>query len=52
METIEVRYPELGLGNYHKYIVYPDSDGNQWATRAGPSQGAGLGESAPGQNRF
>jgi hypothetical protein len=43
MEKIEVRYTEpdwlKGTGTYHKYIVYTDSDGNQWATRGGPDMG-------------
>ena len=40
METIEVRYTLLGqIGGqnyYHKYIVYTDSFGNQFAARGGP----------------
>src|SRR5450830_1649362 len=39
-ETIEVRYSRLSpLGYYHKYIVYTDSTGKQWAARGGPAGG-------------
>jgi hypothetical protein len=37
MEKIEVKYTELGPNIYHKYIVYTDNNGDQLATRAGPS---------------
>jgi len=40
-ETIEVRYKPLitvdGVSVYHKYIVYTDSNGDQWYARGGPS---------------
>lgn len=44
-ETIQVGYLSLGTvpsaGTYHhKYIIYTDKDGNQWATRGGPSGGS------------
>ncbi|MHA6345368.1 calcium-binding protein [Roseivivax sp. CAU 1761] len=38
-ETIEVRYKELAVGIYHKYIVYTDSNGDEWYARGGPSVG-------------
>ena len=31
-ESISVGYRQLGPGYYHKFIVYTDSNGNQWAT--------------------
>ncbi len=39
METIEVRYKEVALDRYHKYIVYTDSNGNQFAARGGSADG-------------
>lgn len=31
-ESIAVGYRQLGFGYYHKFIVYTDADGKQWAT--------------------
>jgi hypothetical protein len=31
-ESITVGYRQLGPGYYHKFVVYTDSSGNQWAT--------------------
>jgi len=50
VESIEVRYTPIGPGYYHKYIVYTDSAGNQWAARGGPSAGPGLSGSSTGQS--
>lgn len=38
-ETIEVRYKQLGPNYHHKYIVYTDSDGNEYGARGGPTTG-------------
>lgn len=43
MEKIEVRYkymatlPKINKKYYHKYIVYTDKNGNEYAARGGPS---------------
>lgn len=50
VESIEVRYTPIGTGYYHQYIVYTDSNGNQYAARGGPSAGAGTGGSSTGQS--
>lgn len=43
METIEVRYkPILDGTAYHKYLIYTDSDGDQWIARGGPENGDGY----------
>jgi len=48
MESIEVRYTQvLGTDYYHKYIVYTDANGNQFAARGGsvgggPSSGVSF----------
>ncbi|HYD79172.1 MAG TPA: hypothetical protein VEC06_05140 [Paucimonas sp.] len=31
MEKIEVGYRKIGFGHYHKFIIYTDSTGVQWA---------------------
>ncbi|MGZ2439386.1 hypothetical protein [Sinorhizobium medicae] len=39
-ETIEVRYRKVdganGNGVYHKYIIYTDSNGDEYIARGGP----------------
>ncbi len=50
MERIEVRYSQLGPNYYHEYLVYTDSEGNEWAARGGPSNRVGLGESTEAQS--
>lgn len=42
-ERIDVYYKTLGFGFYHKYIVYTDKNGGQYAARGGPEGGfAGI----------
>ena len=44
-ELIEVRYKAVffeGVKVYHKYIVYTNTSGQQYATRGGPTYGSPL----------
>lgn len=51
LETIEVRYKPLGPGLvFHKYIVYTDSNGNQYAARGGPKGGDSFSSDANPHN--
>jgi hypothetical protein len=51
-ETIEVRYRPISVTGgyyYHKYIVYTDSNGNQYAARGGPEHGWSGASSGAGE---
>ena len=50
METIEVRYLQIGSSSfYHKYIVYTDSNGDQFAARGGPEKQGSYFDFSDGQ---
>ncbi|MFN3826112.1 MAG: calcium-binding protein [Micavibrio sp.] len=54
-ESIEVRYKEIfynGSAVYHKYIVYTDSNGNEWYARGGPAVGHAATITGQGGNSF
>lgn len=53
METIEVRYKPILTGDvYHKYIIYTDSNGDQFIARGGPENGDGYDDRGGIDNSF
>jgi len=52
-EKIEVRYKKItGTDTYHKYIIYTDSNSDQWIARGGPENGDGYDDRGGTDNSF